>query len=96
MRDDYRKLWDTLSASSLIIFKGDLNYRKLAGDLKWPHVTPFKTALRGFTPSAICSLRTLKADLVVGLKEGQAHQVEAVDNDWMVTGKYAVIQSCLQ
>ena len=86
-------LYDFLSQSDMIFFKGDLNYRKLVGDLNWPHETPFIEVLRGFTPSSLCTLRTLKADVVVGLKPGQAPIIEKEDQDWMVTGKYAVIQS---
>ena len=85
-------LYDYLSQSHFVIFKGDLNYRKLVGDLDWPHETEFKEALRGFSPTRVCSLRTLKANVVVGLKPGEADRVEKEDKDWMVTGKYAVIQ----
>lgn len=81
---------DTLSRSSLVVFKGDLNYRKLVGDLAWPHVTPFRVALRGFEPAPLCTLRTLKADVVVGVEEGQGDER---DKDWMVSGRYAVVQA---
>ena len=86
------KLHEFLSQSHLIIFKGDLNYRKLVGDLDWSHEIKFAQALRGFAPSSLCSLRTLKANVVVGLKPGVAGKTASQDEDWMVTGKYAVIQ----
>ncbi|KAK9728206.1 Hairy/enhancer-of-split with YRPW motif protein 2 [Basidiobolus ranarum] len=89
-------LYDTLSKSSLVIFKGDLNYRKLVYDCAWPSVTPFKTAIGPLATStgfpALCALRTNKSDVIVGLKEGQAEELDGVASDWMVSGQYAVIQ----
>ncbi|XP_028398767.1 protein-glutamate O-methyltransferase-like [Dendronephthya gigantea] len=85
-------LYAELGKAKLVFFKGDLNYRKLVGDRKWPHTTPFTEALWGFCPAALCSLRTLKADVVVGLQPGQDTQAESKDPQWMVNGTYAVIQ----
>lgn len=80
------------SASSLLVFKGDLNYRKLTFDCRWPPATPFREALQGFLPTALLSLRTLKADVVAGLKEGQAAQLDKVDPAWLVNGKFGMVQ----
>ncbi|ELU02892.1 hypothetical protein CAPTEDRAFT_99966 [Capitella teleta] len=86
-------LHSILEEASLVIFKGDLNYRKLIGDLKWPFCTPFKEALRGFQPAPLCALRTIKCDTVVGLSEGQAEKaLETTGEDWMIPGTYGVIQ----
>lgn len=87
-------LFSDLSQSTLIIFKGDLNYRKLTKDLQWPHTTPFPESLRGLSPAPLCVLRTLKADLVVGLKPGQDSEAEKKERDWMTSGNFAVIQFC--
>ncbi|XP_069788389.1 damage-control phosphatase ARMT1 isoform X2 [Narcine bancroftii] len=81
-----------LQKSHLIFFKGDLNYRKLTGDRKWSYTVPFETALRGFQPAPLCSLRTLKADIQVGLKTGLGEQLAASDPDWLTSGHYAIIQ----
>ena len=85
-------LYNDLSSADLVLFKGDLNFRKLVGDLTWPTTTPFPVALRGFSPASLCCLRTLKCDLAVGLSEGQAESTQAQDADWMITGSYGVIQ----
>lgn len=85
-------LYQELSNSSFIFLKGDLNYRKLVGDREWNHTESYERALGGFHPAPLCALRTLKADLVVGLKEGVDAKIEAKNSDWMVTGEYAVIQ----
>ncbi|GAA5889102.1 hypothetical protein JCM16303_000102, partial [Sporobolomyces ruberrimus] len=39
----------------------------------------------------LLSLRTLKADTVVGLPEGKAEELDKVEKDWRVNGKYAVV-----
>ncbi|XP_055531952.1 damage-control phosphatase ARMT1-like [Wyeomyia smithii] len=92
MQEFSPELYDDLTKSSLIIFKGDLNYRKLLGDFNFPYTTPFREALRGFEPTNLCTLRTVKADLICGIKEGLSEQLFAKDDRWMVTGEYGVIQ----
>ncbi|RWS25561.1 protein-glutamate O-methyltransferase-like isoform X1 [Leptotrombidium deliense] len=84
------KLYSKLEEADLIIFKGDLNYRKLTGDLMWDHRTPFITALRGFLPSPLCSLRTIKADVVVGLESESVYC--DLPSNWRTTGQYALVQ----
>lgn len=85
-------LYSSLSQSQMVLLKGDLNYRKLLGDRNWPHTTGFKEALEGFSPAHVVVLRTLKADLVCGLKEGVAERAGKENGKWMVSGEYAVIQ----
>ncbi|KAI5615123.1 protein-glutamate O-methyltransferase [Silurus asotus] len=94
MPADAPDLYSTLRKSDLILFKGDLNYRRLTGDRAWEHTVPFGRALRGFLPAPLCSLRTLKANVQVGLEPGQAEKLAAQDAEWMTSGKYAVIQFC--
>ncbi|XP_018585736.1 damage-control phosphatase ARMT1 [Scleropages formosus] len=81
-----------LQGAKLIFFKGDLNYRKLTGDRAWDYSVTFRRALRGFDPAPLCSLRTLKADVQVGLQPGQGEELTAREADWMTSGKYAVVQ----
>ncbi|XP_043646259.1 damage-control phosphatase ARMT1 [Drosophila teissieri] len=87
-----KPLYDRLKEAQLVIFKGDLNYRKLLGDFSWDSTESFETCLRGFRPSNLCTLRTIKADLICGLGAGVAEQLFAKDKEWMLTGEYGVIQ----
>lgn len=82
-------LYRVLQSSSLLILKGDLNYRKLLGDLDWPHSTPFDVALREFRPSFLVTLRTNKADLISGLSKERESELPS---HFLTTGEYAVIQ----
>lgn len=86
------KLYNTLQESYLVIFKGDLNYRKLLGDFLWDFTEDFGKCLKGFLPSSVCSLRTIKADLVCGLQPGVAEKLDAQNPKWMYAGEYGVIQ----
>ncbi|XP_067626958.1 damage-control phosphatase ARMT1-like isoform X3 [Eurosta solidaginis] len=85
-------LYARLSEARLLIFKGDLNYRKLIGDFSWNFTESFITCLRGFLPTNVSSLRTVKADLICGLLEGQAESILSTNRNWMTTGDYGTIQ----
>ncbi|XP_063301458.1 damage-control phosphatase ARMT1 [Pelobates fuscus] len=85
-------LYSELQKSDLVLFKGDLNYRKLTGDRKWDFTVPFTQALTTFHPAPLCSVRTLKSDVQVGLKPGAGEQLAASETDWMISGKYGIIQ----
>lgn len=97
-------LYEELQKSNLIIFKGDLNYRKLTGDLDWDTTTPFAVAIQDLATSKlpVLSLRTCKADVVVGLPEGLNEKLieeyKAMGNEigefWSASGKWAVISFC--
>ena len=85
-------LYSDLQKSQLLLFKGDLNYRKLVGDRKWPSTVPFDDALCGFSPAPLCALRSLKSDLVTGLLSNVAEKLTVTEPNWMISGQYAVIQ----
>lgn len=92
MRKADPQLYARLAEAQLVIFKGDLNYRKLVGDLNWETTAPFRDCLQGFLPTNILTLRTLKADVVTGLDDGRAEKVSQEDEAWMVNGGWGLIQ----
>lgn len=85
-------LYAELQRAQLVLLKGDLNYRKLTGDRKWEFTFPFHQALSGFYPAPLCSIRTLKAEIQVGLEPGQGEQLAASEPTWLTTGKYGIFQ----
>ncbi|RDW60113.1 DUF89-domain-containing protein [Coleophoma crateriformis] len=91
------KLYEDLKESEIVIFKGDLNYRKLTGDGTWDPTTPFTTAIGPLGPGSgvnVLALRTCKADVVVGLKPGLDEELKGEDKsgkrEWAWSGKWAV------
>lgn len=90
------KLWQELKTdSSLLIFKGDLNFRKLVYDCKYPSTTPFSESLgESFKKECppIVSLRTNKSDPIVGLEQGKEEKLVKLvgGNDWRWSGKFAI------
>jgi len=84
-----------LSRSDLVVFKGDLNHRKLTYDCAAPASTPFDVAIGPMANAAgaprVASLRTIKSDVVVGLgSEGDevAEKLDQVEPGWKISGKY--------
>lgn len=88
-------IYDQFSDAKLVIFKGDLNYRKLMGDINFKHTTSFPAALGDFQPTSIMCLRTIKSDICVGLSPGIAEALFEKDKDWKITGHYGVIQAAV-
>ena len=83
-----KSLYRTLSGGSkLVIFKGDLNYRKISQDRDWNPTEDFRPDF----PTPICAIRTLKANTVFGLSPEVVLRVSSADSDWMTNGKYGVI-----
>lgn len=79
-----------LRKSDLIISKGDANYRRLLGDRDWDFTLPFHQVV-DFLPAPLAALRTLKAELAVGLDLDQIREVYNQDPEWLVDGKWGVI-----
>ena len=94
----YAQLPDDLRAElagfTLVILKGDANYRRLLGDAHWDPTTPFAQAVSYF-PAPVLALRTLKAELIAGLAPGVAEHLFSIEPDWRTNGRRGVAQARL-
>ena len=80
-----------LEAFDLAILKGDANYRRLIGDRHWDPTTSFEE-ITAYFPTSVVSLRTLKAELIVGLTPEQlADFQENAEWNWMFNGNRGMI-----
>lgn len=91
MPEDLRQI---LAPTSLVIVKGDANYRRLLGDRHWDFTTPFAEIVNYF-PAPVVALRTLKAELACGLQTEQVDRLNAEDANWLTNGQRGVIQFAL-
>jgi uncharacterized protein with ATP-grasp and redox domains len=86
-----------LAGSDLVLFKGDVNYRRLLDDRQWPYTTCMadiigpESALVPF-PAPFATLRTLKGELIVDLEPGQAESLAAEDPAWLINGQRGLIR----
>jgi uncharacterized protein with ATP-grasp and redox domains len=87
-------LRETIAGMDFVILKGDANYRRLLGDAHWEPATPFDTVVSYF-PTPLLALRTLKAEVIVGLPAGEAERLFAVEPDWRTNGRRGVAQARL-
>ncbi len=80
-----------LSEAMLVVSKGDAHYRRLLGDRHWPPTTPFAD-IACYFPAPVVALRTCKSEVAVGLEPGQVEWVAAQDADWLVDGRWGMVQ----
>ncbi|CAJ1930158.1 unnamed protein product [Cylindrotheca closterium] len=75
----------------LAFVKGDANYRRLLGDCMWDLAAPFDEVVGNYFPTPICALRTLKAEIGVGMDRKQIERAKQLDSSWMVNGRFGVV-----
>lgn len=89
-----RDLAAAFGAARLVVVKGDLNYRRLVGDLHWPPTASFADSTDYF-PAPVVALRILKSDVILGLAAATVSRLDGTDPSWRVDGTYALAQARL-
>jgi uncharacterized protein with ATP-grasp and redox domains len=85
-------LRDDLAGSGLVIVKGDLNYRRLVGDCRWPATMPF-AEVTAYFPAPVVALRTLKCEVAVGVDGDLLARLDSSGEPWRTSGAYGLIQA---
>ncbi|KAG1693527.1 hypothetical protein DVH05_023292 [Phytophthora capsici] len=80
--------------ATLVILKGDLNYRRLLSDRLWPPSTPVEEVVPYF-PTAFVAFRILKSTPVMGIPTSVVAKLEKEDPTWRLNGEHGTIQSVL-
>jgi uncharacterized protein with ATP-grasp and redox domains len=78
--------------ASLIIMKGDANYRRMLCDRHFPNDYPLRKLVAATTDSAMLAIRTCKSPIVVDLPKEIYDSVHAKDPNWCVNGTCGIIQ----
>jgi hypothetical protein len=79
-----------LGQADLVILKGDANYHRLVDDAHWSPTADLEE-IAAYFPAPLVAVRTLKAEVVVGLAPGQAEALTAREPDWLINGRRGLI-----
>jgi hypothetical protein len=86
-------LFKSLQESTLMLSKGDLNYRKWCSDARWSFSEPFENVLGPVKGSLnLLVLRTNKADVCVGVPKERLATLDQEEKEWRTNGKYAMVE----
>ena len=77
--------------ADVVIFKGDVNYRRLLSDRDWPEDEKIERIIN-YCPFKVLIIRTLKSEIIVGLPKGKAEELTKIDKNWKINGKRGIIQ----
>ncbi len=82
---------DILERSDLVLFKGDVNYRRLLSDRRWEPGDRMKDIVDYF-PVTFATLRTMKSEAVVDISQDLLKTLNERDPEWRVNGERGIIQ----
>ncbi|HEX3770661.1 MAG TPA: ARMT1-like domain-containing protein [Polyangiaceae bacterium] len=85
-------LSEALRAATIVVFKGDANYRRVIGDAMWPGSASFAGAT-AYVGAPLVALRTMKSDALVGVPDAVCARLDTSDPKWRDEGGYGLIQA---
>ena len=88
------RLQQGMENASLIVAKGDANYRRATNDAIWPQDARWEEAVASL-PAPFLALRTIKSDTLVGVAPDTTHRLDEQEGAWRTEGSHAVAQYAL-
>lgn len=85
------RLASAFEGASLVVLKGDANYRRATNDAIWPADATLADAVGPF-PAPLLALRTIKSDTLVGVAAERQAALDAEQPGWRTSGTYGVVQ----
>jgi hypothetical protein len=91
LRDAPAHVLEALRSATIVVCKGDANYRRAVGDAVWPASASFAEACAPLG-APLVAVRTMKSDALAGVPEDLAARLDASDPKWRIEGGRGVIQ----
>lgn len=79
------------ASTSLVIVKGDANYRRLLDDRRYPYTAPMEKVF-GYWKTPMLALRTFKSEVGCGLTEEMIARAKSSDGHWEFSGSWGLVQ----
>ena len=76
----------------MVIWKGDLNYRRVIRDTIWPPGTSMQTAMGSVDLPRMIMLRVMKSDVSAGISADTVKTLDRTDPLWRINGSRCFIQ----
>lgn len=78
------------NSDSVLIVKGDLNYRRLCKDKTW-HYSKSLNKLTQYINAPTLVIRSFKSNVILDYNKNRIEENDKRDKDWRTNGKYGVI-----
>ena len=86
-----KSLREELAKASLVVIKGDANYRRILGDRHWLFTTPLSD-IANYFPAPFVAVRNLQSEIVTNLEPDQIETLNEQDPLWLTNGQWGIIQ----
>lgn len=91
--DELSKLFK--EQNSLLIIKGDLNFRRLVGDYKYIEDVKIKSVIRKEVKVPLLIIRSFKSNVILDVPKNNVAKFNEKDAEWRTNGRYGFVKFIL-